>query len=283
VRLALPDCPLVTDDVVKVFEDVAGRYDEILPFFGAFAHELASVVPFRPGDRVLDLGAGRGAVAAEALARGCRVTAIDAASGMVERLSADYPAVDARVMDAHHLDFPDGVFDIVVSSFVIHIIDSPARALREVQRVLAPGGLFAFTRPGGPPELQPLVGTSTEDPLSKVFADFERYLPPGLGRMGKPLDESALLTESGFTDVEVTAIGVDLPVPDGETYWQWSLNHGSLMFFRNLPEDRREEAHRRVVTETDALGAFRLRRWASLWMGRKPSGPDSAAEPTRNR
>lgn len=44
-----------------------------------------------PGTRVLDLGAGRGALTAAALARGCQVTAVDCAPGMVERISTQYP------------------------------------------------------------------------------------------------------------------------------------------------------------------------------------------------
>ena len=68
----------MTRKVISVFDRVAERYDEVLPFFSSFARELAAVLPLAPGVRVLDLGAGRGAVTAEALARACVVTAIDA-------------------------------------------------------------------------------------------------------------------------------------------------------------------------------------------------------------
>ncbi|MEV5603850.1 class I SAM-dependent methyltransferase [Streptomyces sp. NPDC052299] len=94
-----------------------------------------------PGTRVLDLRAGRGALTAAALGRDCRVTAVDCAPGMVERLAVQYPQVrEARVMEVHRLEYPDSSFDLVCAGFVVHLLDDPATAVQEVRRVLAPGG-----------------------------------------------------------------------------------------------------------------------------------------------
>ncbi|WP_406283165.1 class I SAM-dependent methyltransferase [Streptomyces sp. NBC_00209] len=96
-----------------LFDQLASVYDEVLPFFAGFARQHVEWLAPGPGTRVLDLGAGRGALTGAALARGCRVTAVDCAPGMVERLAAQYPQVrEARVMDVHRLDFPDGSFDL---------------------------------------------------------------------------------------------------------------------------------------------------------------------------
>ena len=88
--------------------------------------------------------------------------------------------------------------------------------------------------------------------------------------MGQAIDAQALLTTTGFVDIEISTIRVDLPIPDGEVYWRWGLTHGSLAYFEDLPADRREEFRQRLIAATDALGLRRLRRTASVWAGRKP-------------
>jgi ubiquinone/menaquinone biosynthesis C-methylase UbiE len=263
----------MADSVIGVFDRVADRYDEVLPFFSTFARELAAVLPFRSGIRVLDLGAGRGAVTAEALARGCQVTAIDAAPKMLARLIAAHGGHSgleaARLMDARRLDFPAASFDIVTSGFVVRLLDEPAAATREVRRVLVPGGLFAFTVPGLPPGAGLAEQPVPQDPASALFAEFGRYLPAG-GGMGRPLDGRALLASAGFTGIGAVAISVDLPVTDGEACWQWSLTHGSIKFLEDLPQERREEFRQRLVAGVDAVGGARLRRTATVWQGHVP-------------
>jgi ubiquinone/menaquinone biosynthesis C-methylase UbiE len=257
--------------VIDVFEQVSDQYDEVLPFFSEFAREFTSGLPLAPGNRVLDLGAGRGAVTAHALARGCRVTAIDAAPGMVTRLAAAHPQAATHRMDAHRLQLPDAAFDFVLSSFVIHLLENPRTALREASRVLAPGGRIAFTRPGPPPGFEEPAVDGPEDPLGRIYTEFDQYLPQGGGRMGRPLDEPRLLHEAGFTDITATPLGIALPVPDGETYWRWTQSHGSVTFFADLPAARRAESRNQLIADTDAIAPFTLHRWATAWTAANPS------------
>ncbi|MFE3461883.1 class I SAM-dependent methyltransferase [Nocardiopsis aegyptia] len=269
----MADSLIVTSRDIDVFNRVADRYDEVIPFFTAFAKETASALPLASGSRVLDLGAGRGAFTTEALARRCRVTAIDAAPNMVERLldaHIDHAGLDAAyMMDAHHLELPGGHFDTVVSHFVVHLLDHPSAALGEVLRVLSPEGVFAFTVPGAAPGFRVPESVEATDPLAELFAEFGQYLSPE-GGMGRPLDARELLTAAGFVDVKATTITVDLPVADGETLWQWGLTHGSLAYFEDLPVNRRAEFRARRHAATEAAGPSRLRRTAAMWTGRKP-------------
>jgi len=143
----------MSEAVVDLFDRVADRYDTVLPFFSEFGRLCVEILPTpRPGDRLLDVGAGRGALAVAASAKGFAVTATDAAPGMVSRLTADHPELDAHVMDAAHLEFDDDTFDVVTAGFVMHLLEDPAAALREAKRVLKPGGLIAFTTLGRVPD-----------------------------------------------------------------------------------------------------------------------------------
>jgi ubiquinone/menaquinone biosynthesis C-methylase UbiE len=94
------------------------------------------------GRRILDAGCGSGPLFATLRDRGAIVTGIDSSAGMVElarrRLGAD---ADLRVADlAGPLLFPDGTFDDVIASLVLHYLEDWGPTLAELRRVLTPGG-----------------------------------------------------------------------------------------------------------------------------------------------
>ena len=97
------------------------------------------------GTAVLDVGTGPGTVAAAALARGAKVTAVDASPEMAAHAAAACPGADVRVAVLPGLPFPDGSFDAVVGNFVINHLGDPAAGLDELRRVLRPGGRLALT------------------------------------------------------------------------------------------------------------------------------------------
>ncbi len=94
------------------------------------------------GRRILDAGCGSGALFAALRDRGADVTGIDSSVGMLDearrRLGAD---ADLRVADlAAPLPFPDGAFDDVVASLVLHYLQDWGPTLTELRRVLSPAG-----------------------------------------------------------------------------------------------------------------------------------------------
>lgn len=94
----------------------------------------------------LDVGSGAGLMAAALARRGYVVDAVDTSSAMVEQTNALSTSeglgesVSARVADIHDLPFADGRFDLLVALGVLPWIDDSAGALKEVARVLKPGG-----------------------------------------------------------------------------------------------------------------------------------------------
>jgi ubiquinone/menaquinone biosynthesis C-methylase UbiE len=255
---------MALDPVTAHFDSVAADYDEVLPFFSSFARRFIDVVPLPAGARVLDVGAGRGAITALALANGCAVTAVDSAPRMIELLRRDHPDVHAHVMEAGRLDLPDESFDVVVAGFVIHVVPDMAAAVREVMRVLTPGGLFAFSLPGradGQPEPR-------ADPANELVKEYRRFHPDGSGRHGNDDDEEQVVPECGFEDLTATTVEVAIPVADGDTYWRWMASHGAGTFIKGLPPGKRSELHARLI---DVVGAgTTLHRSATVWQARKP-------------
>jgi len=120
----------------------------------------------KDGDTILDLGCGFGRHAFEAARRGAVVVALDAGRDEVDGVSAMFGAMivagelssdtsfTATVQgDALHLPFPDATFDRVICSEVLEHIPDDLAAMRELTRVLRPGGTMAVTVPRFAPEL----------------------------------------------------------------------------------------------------------------------------------
>ena len=129
------------------FDEVAEVYDESLPahvtahYLGKRTRFILAVCP--PPARVLDVGCGTGALAAELTARGYEVTGLDPSEGMLSVLAERAPEVRAVQASATEMPFDDGEFDLSVSVATMHHIADPdavRRALAEMVRVVRPGG-----------------------------------------------------------------------------------------------------------------------------------------------
>jgi SAM-dependent methyltransferase len=117
------------------------------------------------GDLLLDMGCGAGRHAFESFRRGARVVAFDYSAAELKDVSALFAAMrDAGEAggpgsmaattngDALDLPFPDDTFDRVIASEVLEHVGDDQRALRELFRVLQPGGVLAATVPSWLPE-----------------------------------------------------------------------------------------------------------------------------------
>jgi demethylmenaquinone methyltransferase / 2-methoxy-6-polyprenyl-1,4-benzoquinol methylase len=113
---------------------------------------LVSRIDAGPDDVVLDVATGTGAVALELLRRkGCRVVGVDQSAGM---LAEARRRVDGRVRlveaSAEQLPFADAEFDGLTFTYLLRYVDDPAATLRELARVVRPGGTIAALEFGVP-------------------------------------------------------------------------------------------------------------------------------------
>ncbi len=128
------------------WDKFARGYDKaVTPFSTRIAEDALRRVEIRPGMRFLDVAAGGGALSIPAARLGAQVLATDFSPTMVELLGAraremGLDNLQSRAMDGHRLELEDDTFDIAGSQFGIMLFPDRPRALRELARVIKPGG-----------------------------------------------------------------------------------------------------------------------------------------------
>jgi SAM-dependent methyltransferase len=100
-----------------------------------------------PGRLTVDVGCGEGRVARELIARGHRVVGIEGSPALAAAAREAGPAFEVHVADAAAMPLPDGCADLAVASMSMLNFDDMPGVVREVARVLAPGGRFVFNVP----------------------------------------------------------------------------------------------------------------------------------------
>jgi SAM-dependent methyltransferase len=153
------------------------------------------------GDRVLDLGAGDGAFAAELVAAGCEVVAVDVAAEALRRARSRVPGLDARrVAEDGPLPLDEDAVDVVWAGEVLEHVADVVGLLAEVRRVLRWGGTLLVTTPyHGRVSLAALALRGRVDEHFDPRADHLRFFTARTLR--------DVLGEAGFAEIEVRAIG----------------------------------------------------------------------------
>jgi demethylmenaquinone methyltransferase/2-methoxy-6-polyprenyl-1,4-benzoquinol methylase len=200
-------------------EGVQRMFDRIAPVYDAMNRVMTAGLDRRwrritldatvgSGDRVLDVCCGTGDLAIGARARGAQVTGLDFSPKMLERARRKDGAVDWVHGDALALPFADGGFDAATVGFGVRNVADLEAGLRELRRVLRPGGrlgILEITTPRGAlapfyrlwfDRVVPLLGKVL--PGGSAYT----YLPASVRRFPGPADLAALLERTGFGAVQ---------------------------------------------------------------------------------
>jgi demethylmenaquinone methyltransferase/2-methoxy-6-polyprenyl-1,4-benzoquinol methylase len=211
-------------EALELFRGLPRRYDFLSAAlsFGQdprWRRALVDAVAPAPGARVLDVATGTGMVAAELLARGdCTVVGVDQSAQMLAGARARF-AGDGRVElvegQAERLPFDDESFDALTFTYLLRYVDDPPATLRELARVVKPGGRVASLEFGVPPlpaarvawRFYTAVGLPVLGRLaSREWAEVGRFLGPSIrGYYARhPVQQIAgYWREAGLADVSV--------------------------------------------------------------------------------
>jgi demethylmenaquinone methyltransferase / 2-methoxy-6-polyprenyl-1,4-benzoquinol methylase len=202
---------LTRTEVRSMFDRIAPVYDVMNHVITAGLHRrwrrLAAQAVVARGDRVLDACCGTGDLALAAKAEGGRVTGLDFSEPMLERARRKSAEVEWVQGDLLKLPFADGSFDAATVGFGVRHVEDLGAALRELRRVLRPGGRLAIleiVRVTGPAalfyrvwfdRLVPLLGKAV--PGGSAYT----YLPASVKRFLGPPELDAELRAAGFDPV----------------------------------------------------------------------------------
>jgi len=188
---------------MNLWNEEAETFAEHWTAFSAPARlAVADALGLGAGDRVLDAGCGSGPFCALALARGARVSGIDAAPAMIALAGRHAPDADLCVGPLDRLPWADGTFDAVTGFNSLQFADDPVAALREWARVTRPGGAIAVCVWGPRAECQ-----------YDSFLDVIRPAPPK-PRFCERLVET--IDAAGLTMRAHESVSVPFEVPDRE-------------------------------------------------------------------
>jgi arsenite methyltransferase len=207
------------------FDDETSRRVEAVyqtPDVVAQRSQVLEALKAAAGERVLDIGSGPGLLAydiATAVGGTGRVCGIDASGAMVAMSSkrcAGQPWAEFRMADAAQLPFPDNSFDVAVSTQVYEYLPDVPAALRELHRVLRPGGraVIMDTDYGSL-----VINTEDQTRMARVLAAWDEHFAHG----NLPRTLSRQLRDAGFTVRKRMAIPMFNPEFEDNTYGKGML------------------------------------------------------------
>jgi demethylmenaquinone methyltransferase/2-methoxy-6-polyprenyl-1,4-benzoquinol methylase len=207
---------------VQLFRGLPEHYDRVgaVMSFGQdprWRRALIDAVDPRPGMRILDVATGTGMVAFALAARGAEVVGLDQSAAMLggaqDRLERT-PELAGRLSfvlgEAEALPFADGEFDALSFTYLLRYVDDPAATMRELARVVTPGGRIGMVEFGAPshPRLRslwrihtrvglPLIGRA----VSRDWYDVGRFLGPNIEQFhATEPDLAGLWRQAGIGD-----------------------------------------------------------------------------------
>jgi SAM-dependent methyltransferase len=230
----------------------AADYARLGGFVAELGEAALDLLDPQPGERVLDVGCGEGALTRRIAERGARVVGIDNSAEMVG--AARDAGLDARLLDAAEMDFA-AEFDAAFSNAALHWMIDRAPVARAIFFALKPGGRFAGEM-GGDGNLLRLREALDAELIIRG------YVPPLEASNWYPAveDFAELYETAGFNEVDARLIERPTPLEHGVAAWVMTFRAGWLDL-AGVPEAERAEIGAAVAASvgTDVADYVRLR------------------------
>lgn len=231
-------------------------WDKIAPGYDAFVtpshlwlgNEALRHAGLRADMRFLDVAAGSGALSIPAARLGAQVLATDQSPVMLEHLEArarkEGLSIETRVMDGHALELEDNTFDVAGSQFGVMLFPDMPKGIREMARVVKPGGRVLMSVYGDPHQIeffgffvgaiQSVRPDFTGPPMDPLPLPFQLQDPQRLRQE---------LADAGLKDIKVETITEELEFQSGIQLWDWLVNSNPIaemvLGSLNLTDDER--------------------------------------------
>ena len=261
----------MNDQLWRVYDDVADVYDTTgVEFFTPLGRRLVEQAGMREGERVLDIGCGRGAVllpAAEAVGSNGEVVGIDRAPGMVREVTAEITRrgltnVGALVMDGRDPEFAPASFDVITASMSIALVGDHPTTFANYARLLRDNGRVAFAVPGKLTEDNALSFFQRQMAKFAAVEDDATSTADALDAADEATSLVGHLRDAGFADVLVVEDDIPLVAGTADEFVRWTHTQGLRLFWDLVSADGREELVRELSAELerhrDSDGVIRL-------------------------
>ena len=271
-------------------EDTRAAWDKIAPGYDRtntptqmwIANEGLRRAGLRAGMRFLDVAAGSGALSIPAARIGAQVLATDQSPVMLELLNErarkEGLDIETRVMDGHALELDDDSFDVAGSQFGVMLFPDMPKGIREMARVVRPGGRVLVNAYGDPHKIEFLgflVGA-----VQTVRPDFNgppMDPPPLPFQLADPERLRKELAAAGLKDVRVETVTETTEHKTGKDLWEWLVWSNpiveTVLGSLNLTDDERgviQQALEKMVRErAGGSGPTKLTNPVQIGVGTK--------------
>ncbi len=217
------------DDTRVAWNKIAPGYDRTnTPTQLWLGNEGLRRAEVRAGQRFLDVASGSGALSIPAARLGARVLATDQSPVMLELLTArarqEGLNIETRVMDGHVLELDDNHFDMAGSQFGVMLFQNMPQGIREMVRVVKPGGRVLLTAYGDPHQIDFLGFLISA--VQSVRPDFNGPPPdppPLPFQLADPEKLRTKFVEAGLKNVTVETIIESTEFANGREVWDWII------------------------------------------------------------